>query len=207
MELADYLAIVRRSLGRLVGIVVVATVLTAWLVGRAPERTEGSVTATVFQAVPVQTQATTPYQFDSFYTLQAVSLYADEVKAMLLDPAFVAGVFADAHVALPTRRLTDTARILTIKKQDPAAVQIQFDDATHETVLAVLTAVSTRLEAATAALQAKGAVANVRLSVAPVYVVNYHGSVLLASAIAFVASLFAGLALIFLIEFARPRRS
>lgn len=206
MELADYLAIVRRSLRLLIAMVLIATGLTAWLTARQPERTEGSITATVYQATPAQTQATTPYQFDSFYTLQGASLYADEVKAMTIDPAFVAGVFAEARAPLPTKRLAQTARLFTVKKQDPATVVIQYDDANYDTVVGVLSSVGKQLEQATAALQANGAIGNVRLDVAPVYVVSYHSSVLLASSIGFVASFGLGLTLIFLVEFARPRR-
>lgn len=205
MEFADYLAIVRRSLGLIALIVVVATGLTAVMTARQPTRTEGSLTATVFQVVPAQTTATTPYQFDSFYTLQGASLYADQLKAMSVDPAFVASVFAQAHALVPAHRLVQLGRLLTVKKQDPATIQLIFDDSDAPKVVAVLAAAGQQLQDATARLQASGAVTNVRLEIAPAYTMTYHQSVLLSSVIALVASIVLALSLVFILEFARPQ--
>ena len=205
MEFADYLNVVRRSAGLLIGIVIVATGLTATLVARQPTRYEGAVSATVYQVVPVQTQANTPYQFDSFYTLQGASLFAEQLKAKFSDPAFVAEIFTQAQLGAPARRLVDVGRAFTTKRYDPATVQIQFDHLSRETVTAALTAAGKQLQAATATLQANGTASAVRLDVGQPYVLSYQSSVGLTSAIAFVASLFVGLSLIFLVEFARPR--
>ena len=172
---------------------------------RLPTRTEGSLTATVFQTTPAQILATTPYQFDNFYTFQGAGLYAEQLKAMLNDPGFVATVFDRARLNLPARRLSQAGRVFTVKKLDPAVVQVFYDDTDRDRVVNILTTVGQQLASATTSLQEQGAISQIQLEVTSPYVMSYHRSVLLASVLAGFASAFLALGLIFLIEFARPR--
>jgi hypothetical protein len=206
MELHDYLALIRRSSRWLVGTVVVTTTLTTFVVARTPARFEGSVSVTVFQDVPGQTPVSEPYQFDSYYTLQAASLIAEQLKNRLADPAFVGAAFARAAVAPPPGRLTELGRVFAAKRLEPAGVLISYQTGSAETVRAVLTAAAAEAAGELETLQSSGAFRTVKLQTGDPYVVSYRPSPLIAALIAVLVSALLATSGIFLAEFARPRQ-
>lgn len=206
MELHDYLALIRRSNRWLLGIVVVATTLTAFVVARSPLTYEGSAAVTVYQDVPGQTQPSAPYQFDSYYTVQAASLIAEQLKNRLTDPSFVAAIFTRAAVQPPPGRLTTLSRVFTAKRLEPAGILVTYRATAADTVQAVLGAATAALATDLTTLQSSGAFSTVKLTAGDPYVVSYRPSPLVAALVAALVSAVLTVCGIFLAEFARPRR-
>lgn len=205
MELRDYLAIVGRYQRFLASFVVLVALITAFLVARQPTHYEGSLTVTAFQDVPTQTESSTPYQFDSFYTLQTAGLYADHMKSRFADPSFVGTVFERANAPLPVKRLARLSRIFLARKQDPASVQITVDDTDEARVTRLLASAGAQLAAELSQLQRDQALTAMHLQVGEPIVVAYHGSVAIAGLVAAIASLLTGVALVLSYDVVRPR--
>ena len=204
MELHDYVAIVRRYQLLLWGIVIVSTIVVGTYTAQQTERHEGSLMLYVTQAT--QPVSATSYQYDNYYTLEGAGLYADQVKAHFVDPGFVAKVFARANEGLPDVRLSRLAQVFVSKKFDPAAVQVTYDDVDANRVTNVLKAAATELTLETQSLQSNGVARSLNITNSDPYVRAYKPSVLVSSVIAAIVSACASLALIFLIEFSRPRK-
>ena len=206
MELRDYVAIVRRYQIMLWTIVVISTLAVGIYTSRQPWRHEGSVVLYVTQST-TQPNSTSTYQYDNYYALSSAGLYADQVKTFFSDPGFVSKVFARANEGLPDVSSTQIAQIFIAKSFDPAsAVEVTFDDSDATRVTNVLNAAADEVTQETQSLQTAGAARSITVTHNAPYVHGYQSSVLLMSVIAALVSACASLALIFLIEFGRPRK-
>jgi len=117
MDIADYLAIIKRNLAVIISCVILfvaAALLVTW---QRPVSYQSSVAVEVTR-YQLQSQAEVSYfQYDNFYNTQVATTFANNLVGWAAAPSIVAQTYKDAGYELPNVGLRDLGKTFTAKKK------------------------------------------------------------------------------------------
>lgn len=198
MELKDYLNVVRKYLWLLVFVVVISTVATFLFSYLVPESFDASSTIYITKK---QNTNELGYQYDSYYAIQASTLYADYITAWLKDPSVVVQIYNNAKLNLPTQKIKDLSKIITAKKILPAGITITLNDENEAIVRNLIDNTVSVIKNKNANWEQNISNKDFVLNVDEPLVIKHEKSLLTDSLIGLISGVIIGLGLVFLVDY------
>lgn len=110
--------------GKLVfGAAIFAMLLTIVIVPKLPRHQDVSIDITI--PVPAR-QATTNYEYDGYYALQATDLFGDTLAGWFKSPDFVAQIFSKAGLSAEINSLRNLEKFFTVKKVSGQLITVGY---------------------------------------------------------------------------------
>lgn len=138
MELSEFFKILRREIRIVLGVPLIAVVVSLIVLARQPAKFETATTLTLTRSTSLN-QAEVPfYLYDNYYAIQSSGFIADTVLAWFNSPAIVKEIYDRAEIS--TTNLTPKALIRTFRARKiiPANVELTTahpDQATGERLI------------------------------------------------------------------------
>lgn len=205
MELRDYLAIIGRRFWWFLLVIGVISLASLVFSLTRPEDYNASSSVTVSKKQSQQIKDT-DYQYDSYYALQASSLYADLTTSLLKDPSNVKEIYNKANLEIPTLKLKSLAKLITTRKFQPASIQITVSQDTKDAANSLLNNTLGFIKEYNSNLEKNSQSGSFNLSFSEPLVVKNEVSVLLNTVIGFILGLVLGMCLVFMLEYFRPSK-
>lgn len=204
MELKNYLKIINDHFGLLITVVIITTMASFIFTYTKPESYDAS-TAIYVSKQKSATVSTAEYQYDSYYLIQASSLFADYLIAWLKDPANVVRIYNQSKLELPTQKIKGLTQVIAAKKVQPAGVMITLNNRDEQLVRALANNTVALIKDKTDSWQKNDLDSDFILNTSEPLVIKHQKSLLLNTSIGFVIGLVLGLGLVFLVEYFNPK--
>lgn len=134
MELRDYLKVYWSQRWMIVSFVLVATVVAAVVAGTRPERTGASVS---FAINRTNREATTQYQYDGYYALQAADLFAQTVVSWFSTPSVLQEVYQRANIDPEIQTINSLPKRFSVRKYSAQNIVVKYTERTKERAVIV----------------------------------------------------------------------
>lgn len=134
MELRDYLKIIRKRLALLILVTLLAGIFSFGLAYYKKPVSSASFSLTITKEPEQTEKAADFYQYDRFYNLQAVSLFADNIITWLHSPAMVAEIYQKSGLGSESQNNTLLSRFFRINHEpDSGVLAVSFQARDKET--------------------------------------------------------------------------
>lgn len=134
MELRDYIKVYWAQRWMIVAFVLVATVVAAVVTGTRPERTGASVS---FAINRTNREATTQYQYDGYYALQAADLFAQTVVSWFSTPSVLQEVYQRANIDPEIQTINSLPKRFSVRKYSAQNIVVKFSERTKDRAVMV----------------------------------------------------------------------
>ncbi|MBI2263294.1 hypothetical protein HYU72_01480 [Candidatus Berkelbacteria bacterium] len=133
MELRDYLKIIRKRIALLVLVTLLAGIFSfGWAYYKKPV-SSASFSITLTKESEQTQKAADFYQYDSFYNLQAASLFVNNIKGWLRSPAVVAEIYQKSGLEPVSRDNASLVRFFRLNHEPASAVlEVSFQERDNE---------------------------------------------------------------------------
>lgn len=138
MELSDFFRICRRESRIVLGIPLIALIVSLIVLARQPTKFETATTLTLTRSTSLN-QAEVPfYLYDNYYAIQSSGFIADTVLAWFNSPAIMKEIYDRAEISTASLRPKQLIRTFRARKIIPANVELvtsHSDQATGEALI------------------------------------------------------------------------
>ena len=129
MDLRQYLFVLQRGSGIIIGITVVFTLVVSAFIYFGAPKFEAVTSVTVDRQNSVAQKDANYYLYDNYYSQQSSGLLADTIINWMASPSVVKSIYARAGVSLPpVRKISALGKIFTVRKLPPATVNISVSN-------------------------------------------------------------------------------
>ena len=129
MELKEYLKIIKKHRNLFLETIVVVIAVALGYFYLLPVRYDASLALNITR---LGTQATSDYQYDDYYRLQADQLFGDTLVEWLKSPRLVSDVYAAAGIDSNSFNLGQLAKGMVAERRSAQLVDVTFSAATPE---------------------------------------------------------------------------
>ncbi len=136
MELRDYLKVYWAQRWLILIIMVIGIGVSVVVAGTQPERTAVSVS---FAINRVNRDATTQYQYDGYYALQASDLFAQTVVSWFSTPSVLREVYQQANLDPEIQSINSLPSRFTVRKYSAQNIVVKFTERTDARAQTVAT--------------------------------------------------------------------
>lgn len=125
MELRDYIKVYWQQRRLIALIVIVATGVALLVAGTRPERTGVSIS---FAINRTNREATTQYQYDGYYALQASDLFAQTVVSWFSTPSVLLEVYEQAKLDPAIQSVNSLPSRFSVRKYSSQNIVVKFTE-------------------------------------------------------------------------------
>lgn len=129
MELRDYIHVYWKQRWIIIGLVLVACVTAAVVAQTRPIQTGVSVSYAINRTNRV---ATTQYEYDGYYALQASDLFAQTVVSWFSTPSFLQEVYQQANLDPEIQSLNSLPSRFSVRKYSAQNIVVRFNERNEE---------------------------------------------------------------------------
>lgn len=143
MELRDYLKVYWKQRVMIIGLVIVACVAAAAIVTTRPVQTGVSVSYAINRTNRV---ATTQYEYDGYYALQASDLFAQTVVSWFSTPSFLQEVYEQAKLDPEIKSINSLPSRFSVRKYSAQNIVVRYNERNEERARGVAKQLAITLE-------------------------------------------------------------
>lgn len=125
MDLRQYLFVLQRGIGIIIGIALVFTLVVSVFIYFGAPKFDAVTSITVDRQNSIAQKDVNYYLYDNYYAQQSSGLLADTIINWMASPSVVKSIYTRAGVDLPqVRKITTLGKIFTVRKLPPSTVNI-----------------------------------------------------------------------------------
>ncbi len=203
MELKDYVKIIGLRFWLFVLVVIVTMLGAYFFTVSQPEAFDGS--AVIYVNKKSDQPEAGDFEYDKYYAIQASSLMANTIVNWLADPSNVIKIYDNANLDLPTEKLNKLAKVINVKKSDPAAIKVTASSTNESNVYNLISSTKDFTEKRLNSDIVNGSAENFYLTFSDITVLRRQKSVVMNTFIGLISGIVLGLALVFLVEYFNPK--
>lgn len=117
MDIADYLAILRKNVVMIVGVTIVFVTIAIAVTWKIPVDYQSSCAVEVSRYQTQNQSDVSYFQYDNFYNTEVATTYANNLVGLATAPSIVAETYQRAGIAIPDVSLKDLGKTFTAKKK------------------------------------------------------------------------------------------
>ena len=199
MELKEYLILIKKSKWLVIGLSLIAAIIAYTLSYFKPVVYDASVS---FAVNRINREATTQYQYDGYYAIQASDLVSQTVVSWFSTPSVVKEIYAKAGINPTFNSLDKYATLFNTKKYSGQNIGVKFtekeESAAEKVTQAAVDVISQKVLDLNKSSEAKALFEAVP---SPAVIVAAKPNIILNTIIAFLAGLLVALFLVYLIDY------
>lgn len=157
MDLRQYLFVLQRGLGIIIGITLTFTLVVSAFIYFGAQEFDAVTSVTVDRQNSIAQKDANYYLYDNYYGQQSSGLLADTIINWMASPSVVKSIYTRAGVSLPeVRKISKLGKIFIVRKMPPATVNISVSSDNETRSQLLIQSAVTELKARSLELNKEG---------------------------------------------------